>query len=739
MTQRRHRELLVCGASLLLAGCAPKEYTAYSPDRANWLKADENAANSAGEVKDPSVLPRTHFAAGQLFEQQGELRRAIVQYQKAIAAGPDHVGAYNRLGVLFGRMGRHADAEQALRKAVELRPDWAFLRNNLAFEYMLQERWADAEAELRNAVRLQPQFARAHNNLAVTLFKQERFEEALQEFRQAVPEPDAYYNLGLMFRADGRLRDAADAFEQVISLAPQFTAAQTQLAQLAPHVQSKAPAATGVELNGVTVTENDVPAAAPEPVAVVAEVPAMVVAAEETIVAVDEIDPAAPATNDEVVVAEVSAPEAVAPATVEVPVADVVAENAVVVVDEIEPVAPAVNDAVVVADVPAPEVAEAVTVEVPAADVVAEEAVVAMDEIDPATPAVEEVAVVAVTEIVPDAPAVEEAAVVAENIAVVDAPAPAMAAEEVVVALNEDSPSVPDAATEVAADAVPVAYAEFLAPEVAAPETINPPIVAMIDEGADVVPAEEPSSEPVVENDRLAADIRIDEVVDAAVVDEPTPAAGVAEADLPVEAPVAALVTSDEGAPAVDEPVAVVAESDHAVAEEAEIPGEIVVAAFVVPDEVPVAAEEPFPSDVVALVPALGVKPAEAITADLLGVVDTAAAWESEALAALVEEPQMELSAATLASIIDGILPPMHRHAEVSGNLLAGPEGAAPWLNDEVYLFPDIPVTEPALRPTLPDPVRVEPRRPTREPRVREFHDLYSEDRPCPMPPFGGE
>ena len=693
MTQRRHRELLVCGASLLLAGCAPKEYTAYSPDRANWLKADENAANSAGEVKDPSVLPRTHFAAGQLFEQQGELRRAIVQYQKAIAAGPDHVGAYNRLGVLFGRMGRHADAEQALRKAVELRPDWAFLRNNLAFEYMLQERWADAEAELRNAVRLQPQFARAHNNLAVTLFKQERYEEALQEFRQAVPEPDAYYNLGLMFRADGRLRDAADAFEQVISLAPQFTAAQTQLAQLAPHVQSKAPAATGLELNGVTVTENDVPAAAPEPVAAAAEVPAVVVAAEETIVAVDEIDPAAPATNDEVVVAEVSAPEAAAAAAVEVAVADVVAK----------------------------------------------EAVVALDEIDPAAPAVEEVAVVAVTEIVPDAPAVEEAAVVAEGIVAVDAPAPAMAVEEVVVALNEDSPSVPDAATEVAADEVPVAYAEFLAPEVAAPETINPPIVAMIDEGADVVPAEEPSSEPVIENGMLAADIRIDEVVDAVVVDEPTPAADVAEADLPVEASVAALVTSDEGAPAVDEPVAAVAEGDHQVAEAAGIPGDIVVAAFVVPDEVPVAAEEPSPSDVVALVPALGVKPAETITANLLGVVDTAAAWESEALAALVEEPQMELGAATLASIIDGILPPMHRHAEVSGNLLAGPEGAAPWLNDEVYLFPDLPVTEPALRPTLPAPVRVEPRRPMREPRVREFHDLYSEDRPCPMPPFGGE
>lgn len=237
MNKRSLVTLVMCGTTLVLMGCVPKEIARFSRRQANWLTADEGAADLASEVDEPGILPRTHFAAGQLFEQQGEVRKAIIQYRKAIADGPDYVPAYNRLGVLLGRLGRHKEAEYALGKAVEFRPDWAFLRNNLGFEYMLQERWNDAEAELRNALRLKPDFARAHNNLAMVLFKTGRIEESLTQFLQAVPEADAYYNLGLMFRGHHRYRDAANAFEHVLSLSPQFEAAKTQLAQIAPNLE----------------------------------------------------------------------------------------------------------------------------------------------------------------------------------------------------------------------------------------------------------------------------------------------------------------------------------------------------------------------------------------------------------------------------------------------------------------------------------------------------------------------
>ena len=105
MKPRSQRLTVVCALSLLLLGCAPKEYTALRPDRAKWLEADADAAANAKEMKEPQIMPKTYFAAGQLFEQQGQIQKAVAQYRRAIDSQPDYVPAYNRLGVLLGARG----------------------------------------------------------------------------------------------------------------------------------------------------------------------------------------------------------------------------------------------------------------------------------------------------------------------------------------------------------------------------------------------------------------------------------------------------------------------------------------------------------------------------------------------------------------------------------------------------------------------------------------------------------
>ena len=234
--------MTILGAILIVAGCTePLQSTVQSQRQRNWLEADPAAISAARQMEEPRILPQTHFAAARLFEQQGQIEKAIIQYRKAIAVNHEYTAAFNRLGMLLGRRGRHADAEDALRRAVELRPDAAYLRNNLGFEYALQGRWTDAEAELSNALQLEPGFARAWVNLGVVLAKQQRFEEALDAFRTAVPEPDAFYNLGLMFRSQHRYRDAGDAFRHVLALNPRFTAAQQQLEAIAPQLALATP------------------------------------------------------------------------------------------------------------------------------------------------------------------------------------------------------------------------------------------------------------------------------------------------------------------------------------------------------------------------------------------------------------------------------------------------------------------------------------------------------------------
>ncbi|MHC4067705.1 MAG: tetratricopeptide repeat protein, partial [Planctomycetota bacterium] len=141
MNARTLITMMVLQAILIAGGCAgPQERTIQTQQERNWLGADPAAISTAKEVEEPKILPQTHFAAARLFEQQGNIEKAIIQYRKAVAVNHDYVAAYNRLGILLGRVGRHTDAEKALRQAIELRPEAAYLRNNLGFEYALQWR-----------------------------------------------------------------------------------------------------------------------------------------------------------------------------------------------------------------------------------------------------------------------------------------------------------------------------------------------------------------------------------------------------------------------------------------------------------------------------------------------------------------------------------------------------------------------------------------------------------------------
>ncbi|MFQ5489322.1 MAG: tetratricopeptide repeat protein [Phycisphaerae bacterium] len=225
-------------AVVFIHGCTQSNKTVVqSQKERNWLEADSAAISAAQEIDAPRILPKTHFAAALLFEQNGQWQKAVAQYQKAVAVNHQYVEAYAHMGMLLGRLGRHSEAEIALRRAVQLKPDSARMRNNLGYEYALQKRWMDAEAELNNAIELKPDFARAYINLGLVLAKQQRFEEALESFNAALPDADAYYNLGLMYRSAQRHRDAADAFRHVLALNPNFPAAARQLEETEAKIQ----------------------------------------------------------------------------------------------------------------------------------------------------------------------------------------------------------------------------------------------------------------------------------------------------------------------------------------------------------------------------------------------------------------------------------------------------------------------------------------------------------------------
>lgn len=220
--------MAACG---ILSACSNHQPAGYGGSPGGW---SPGVAPKVRTVAEPKILPETFYAAGQLFEAQGLLTKAAVQYRKAAAVNHTFAAAYDRLGVTLGRLGKHPQALEALQTAVKLGPESAPFHNNLAFQYVLLGRWTEAEGELLEALALEPNFDRAHINLGVVLANLERYVDAVTEFRIVVAEADAYYNLGLVLRGQHRYADAASAFEHVISLNYEFWAAHVQLEQIGP-------------------------------------------------------------------------------------------------------------------------------------------------------------------------------------------------------------------------------------------------------------------------------------------------------------------------------------------------------------------------------------------------------------------------------------------------------------------------------------------------------------------------
>ncbi|MGB0714315.1 MAG: tetratricopeptide repeat protein [Phycisphaerae bacterium] len=238
MGKQLTKTLLSASVIAVIAGCAQNnQKTASSIQSPQWKEGYELPTPSEQgnrSLTEPKILPKTHFAAGQLLEAKGMIDDAIVQYQKAIAVNHTYGEAYQALGILYAQIGRNNDAIESMTKAVSLCPTDALARNNLGYLMMRNGRWAEAKQHLVKATKIQPYFARAHVNLGMCLSKLGRFEEAYESFRTVLPKADAKYNLGLMYRGQQRYEEAAQAFRDVLRVNPQFVAAEDQLVSLQP-------------------------------------------------------------------------------------------------------------------------------------------------------------------------------------------------------------------------------------------------------------------------------------------------------------------------------------------------------------------------------------------------------------------------------------------------------------------------------------------------------------------------
>jgi tetratricopeptide (TPR) repeat protein len=146
---------------------------------------------------------------------------------------PDNVAGWIALADGFVHFARYEDARKALRKAQKLvtakrLPDiyvqWGHFENE-------RNDLKKAEYWYRRAVKLKTT-TRTLIFLGAVLAKRGRFSEAKDCHRQAVilatdPPDEAYYNLGLIFRAERKYEKALECFERAIRIDRKYVHAKT--------------------------------------------------------------------------------------------------------------------------------------------------------------------------------------------------------------------------------------------------------------------------------------------------------------------------------------------------------------------------------------------------------------------------------------------------------------------------------------------------------------------------------
>lgn len=140
------------------------------------------------------------------------------------------------LGSAYMKMGENSKGADLLDRAVALMPDQAKLRTQLAAGRLMSGDTESAIKELESAVDLGQDLIQADALLVLSYLKNRDFEkaqEAAAALQKRMPDSPIPLNLSAMtFMAAGQYDKAAEQFEKVIKLDPDFVAGKMNLAQI---------------------------------------------------------------------------------------------------------------------------------------------------------------------------------------------------------------------------------------------------------------------------------------------------------------------------------------------------------------------------------------------------------------------------------------------------------------------------------------------------------------------------
>jgi tetratricopeptide (TPR) repeat protein len=178
----RNLSLQVLSELLTMAPSSPRAHQLQAQTYENREEDDKALAEyQIVEEADPS-LPGIHFEIGQLLWKSGDPQHAIEELNKELQLNPEYPEANGEMGTILVTQHQPDQAIPYLETALRAKPDLLLIHLQLGRAYLLQKDYSKAEAELRKAIA---------NDL----------------------NGAAHYQLGLVYRAEGKDSAAAAQFE----------------------------------------------------------------------------------------------------------------------------------------------------------------------------------------------------------------------------------------------------------------------------------------------------------------------------------------------------------------------------------------------------------------------------------------------------------------------------------------------------------------------------------------------
>lgn len=190
-------------------------------------------ANVTAQAQTCTDSANSYIARGDAFFGKGDYRRALKDYDMALAFDRESAESWNKRALAQEGCGNLAAAVDDFNHALALAPDSAIYLSNRARIFLQQGKIAQALDDLNLAIQQAPTFADAYAHRGLVYAAQDELNSALADFDHALQYNSKLINTrinrGLALLRMGRKEEAAQAFAQFRRMGGQFSAAQQEL------------------------------------------------------------------------------------------------------------------------------------------------------------------------------------------------------------------------------------------------------------------------------------------------------------------------------------------------------------------------------------------------------------------------------------------------------------------------------------------------------------------------------